>query len=88
MRGIKFFNDTLSHHDLIIGDQDPTMRSRTLVMSATIIIAMMSLALTLVFSLDTSSLFASIDPMGLIAATFAVLIGLAWLVRENSRTAR
>lgn len=88
MLGIKFFNDTLSHHDLIIGDQDLNMRSRTLVMSATIIIAMMSLALTLVFSLDTPSLFASIDPIGLIAATFAVLIGLAWLARENSGTAR
>ncbi len=88
MLGIKFFNDTLSYQDLIIGDHDPTMRIRTLIMSAMIIIVMMALALTLVFSLDTSSLFASINPIGLIAATFAVLIGLAWLVRENLGTAR
>ncbi len=64
------------------------MRIRTLIVSATIIIGMMALALTIVFSFDTPSLFASINPIGLIAATFAVLIGLAWLVRENLGTAR
>ena len=58
------------------------MHNRIIVMSATIIIAIF-LTLMLVFSGETVSALTSVNPIGLLAATFAAVIGLAWFVKKN-----
>ena len=51
-------------------------------MSATIILLAI-LTMILVFSTEAFSALASINPAGILAATFAAVVGFAWFIKKH-----
>ena len=58
------------------------MHKRTFVMSATVVFATI-VTVMLAFSAEAISVVASINPMGILAAMFAAVVGFAWFIKKH-----
>ena len=58
------------------------MRYRTFVISATVIIAAV-LTMMVVFSAEAISALTSVNLAGILAATFAAVVGFAWFIKKH-----
>lgn len=59
------------------------MQKRTFVMSSAIIVVAIILTVTLSFSFETLAVLSSINPVGILAAMFAAIIGFIWLLKKR-----
>ena len=58
------------------------MHNKTFVMGATVIVAAILTAM-LAFSAEAISVIASINPIGILAAIFAAIVGFVWFIKKH-----
>jgi len=58
------------------------MHKRAFVMSAAVVVTAISTVM-LAFSAEALSALASINPIGILAAAFAAVVGFAWFIKKH-----
>jgi len=58
------------------------IQKKTFVMSLTLLLIVVA-TMILAFSAETNSAVATLNPAGVLAATFTAVVGLAWFVKNH-----